>query len=216
MFTQHPSPELNDWFAAKPYQGVAPEKAAFLFIGLDANYAEGIDNSPVFPKLREYHTDGAAFWRRYGVHHPFLLPEYAGDGRFYHQSFARIGFGPQHAELVSFLELMPLPTVGRSKLTPTDLSDSHLAYVSSAILDGNAAHIFVPSGVARLMHASKAFRWLPKSPSPKSGPLTVLYLSPTKVVYSHLHFSVYGKFQARKVEEAAAIHRLLTSTYSRT
>jgi len=124
VYILHPSPELRALFAAKPYQGVAPDKATFLFVGLDANYDEAIDFSPVFPFIREYHTDGVAFWRRYGVHHPFLLPQYSGDGQLYHRSFARIGFGPQHANLVSFVELLHVPTVGRDKLARDEAARS--------------------------------------------------------------------------------------------
>lgn len=209
MFTPHPSAALNDLFACKPYQGVSPDQATYLFIGLDANYDRNIDRSPVFPQLLEYHHDGAAFWRKYGVHHPFLLPEYAGDGRFYHQSFARIGFRPEHANLVSFIELLHVPTVGRSTLTPSDLSTSHLRLLDATIFGGGTEHIFVPAGVARLMRASGEFPWLPRTSPAKTGPLTILYRNAAKTVYSHLHFSVYGKFQQQKEEEAAAIHGLL-------
>ena len=83
MFTPHPSPILTDHFARKPWQGVEPADARFLFIGLDANYAGDIERSPIFPALLQYHEDGPGFWRGNGVHHPFLLPCYKGDGRRY-------------------------------------------------------------------------------------------------------------------------------------
>lgn len=69
--------------------------ATFLFVGLDANYSPDLEASPSFQSVLEYHEDGVAFWRRYGVHHPFLLPEYRGDGRRYHRTFAKIGFKPK-------------------------------------------------------------------------------------------------------------------------
>src|SRR5258706_1318579 len=53
MYAAHPSRELNDLFAHKPYQGAAPELATFLFIGLDANYDEQIAEKPIFPKILE-------------------------------------------------------------------------------------------------------------------------------------------------------------------
>jgi hypothetical protein len=209
LFSAHPSHALNKLFADKPYQGVAPDQAEFLFIGLDANYAPDIHLKPIFQRILEYHADGVAFWRKYGVHHPFLLPEYSGDGQFYHRSFARIGFGPQHADLVSFVELLHVPTVGKSALVAADLDASHLRALDFAILSGRATHIFVPSTVARLMAVTKVFPWLPKVPIEGAGALRILYRSGVKTVYSHLHFSAYGKFESLKRDEAAAIRGLL-------
>jgi hypothetical protein len=209
MYALHPSPELNALFARKPFQGVPPALATYLFVGLDANYDAKIEQSPIFPKLLEYHEDGVAFWHRYNVHHPFLLPQYSGDGRRYHQSFAHIGFGPNHGHLVSFLELLHLPTVGTNKLVPQDLAASHLKLVNSAIREGQARHIFISAGVARLMRATGVFPWLPDAPRGNVGALGVLFREGGRTVYSHLHFSVYGKFQKRKMEEAATIRGLL-------
>jgi hypothetical protein len=142
------------------------------------------------------------------VHHPFLLPEYHGDGRRYHRTFARIGFTPKHAGLVSFVELLHVPSVGRSKLEPRDLDAAHLRRINAAILNGSAKHIFVSAGVARLMHSSKAFPWLAKEAT-GAPPLRLLYSEPSRAVYSHLHFSNYGKFQLQLEEEARAIAALL-------
>lgn len=208
MYQSHPSEELNAQFRHRPYQGVEPSEATFLFIGLDANYDENLEQSPSFGSVLEYHQDGVAFWRRHGVHHPFLLPDYRGDGRRYHRTFARIGFTPKHAPLVSFAELLHVPTGGRSQLAPQDLDPAHLHRLNAAILHGNAKHIFVSAGVARLMQASRAFPWLPKAPT-ALGALSVLYRDASRTVYSHLHFSNYGKFEQRLQEEARAIAALL-------
>ena len=143
----------------RPYQGVEPSSAAYLFIGLDANYDPNIERNPIFARVLEYHEDGVGFWRRHGVHHPFLLPEYKGDGRRYHRAFARVGFEPKHAPLVSFVELLHVPTVGRSQLTVADLHPPHLQMLNSAILEGKPKHIFVSASVARLMQTSEAFPW---------------------------------------------------------
>ncbi len=208
MYQPHPSSELNVLFRHRPYQGVAPAAATFLFIGLDANYDPRLEHSPSFGSVLEYHQDGVAFWRRHGVHHPFLLPNYRGDGRRYHRTFSRIGFTPEHADLVSFIELLHVPTVGRSALAPQDLDLSHLRMVNTAILHGNAKHIFVSTVVARLMRSSRAFPWLPKEPS-GPGPLRLFYSEPSRSVYLHLHFSNYGKFQQQLEAEAHAIAGLL-------
>ena len=137
-----------------------------------------------------------------------MLPQYLGDGRFYHYSFSRIGFSLEHAHRVSFIELLHVPTVGRSQLDSGDLSEPHLIWLNEILLGGPANHIFVPRGVARLMHASKIFEWLSKSPVENVGPLGVLYRHGSKHVYSHCHLSVWGKYQKRKDNEAAAIRVL--------
>ena len=208
MYQPHTSEELNKKFRQRPYQGVDPSAATFLFIGLDANYDPNLESSSSFRSVLEYHEDGVSFWQRRGVHHPFLLPEYRGDGRRYHRTFSRIGFTPRHAELVSFVELLHVPSVGRSKLAPQDLDLTHLKAINAAILHGRAKHIFVSAGVARLMQSSKAFPWLPKEAS-GPAPLRRWYSEPSRAVYSHLHFSNYGKFQLQLEEEARAIAALL-------
>ena len=209
MFSQHQSVILNKVFSEKPFQGVEPESAEFLFVGLDANYAPDIEESPVFPKLREYLRDGAAFWQKYGVHHPFLLPEYRGDGLFYHNSFAKIGFRPEHAANVSFIELLHVPTFGRSSLSVEDLSVSHLRRINDAILRGQPSYIFIPVSVAKLMKISGEFPWLPRSPSVDGTPLKVWYKTGNKRVYWHYHFSVYGKFNEEKMNQLTAIGSLI-------
>jgi len=209
MYVPHPSRELTELFAQKPFQGVAPERAAFLFVGLDANYGVQIAAKAIFTKILEYHADGVAFWYKHGVHHPFLLPDYSGDGRMYHRSFSKIGFTPAHAELVSFIELLHVPTVGRNALVVSDLAQSHLKMLNAVILDGDAAHIFLPAAVARLMRASRIFPWLPQTPIKRSGALDVLFKNGDKTVYSHLHFSVYGKFEQKKSEQAIAMRSLI-------
>ena len=208
MYVPHPSQELQALFARKPYQGADPSTATFLFVGLDANYDPSVESTPSFSSIAEYHEDGVAFWRSYGVHHPFLLPSYRGDGRRYHLNFSRIGFAPSHAHLVSFVELLHVPTVGRSQLAAGDLSFSHLRQLNSLIRTGNAQHIFVSAGVTLLMRESGAFPWLPKKPL-TSGTLPVLHREGGRTVYSHLHFSNYGKFQQQLEAEARAIHFLL-------
>lgn len=101
--------------------------------------------------------------------------------------------------------------MGRNQLDTTDLSVRHLAFLNTAIIDGSATHIFLPNSVARLMRKSGCFPWLHRTAPLKTGPLGVWYQNSNKVVYSHLHFSVYGKFQSQKVEEVTAIHNLLLS-----
>jgi hypothetical protein len=207
VYQKHPSPALNDLFRDRPFQGAVPESSQFVFIGLDANYAASIEDSPVFSSLLEYHREGVSFWQRHGVHHPFLLPHYRGDGRRYHVNFARTGFGPQDAARVSFVELLHVPTVGRSTLHVSDLDPLHLGWVDSLISAGASRNVFISAGVLRLMLASRRFPWLDRS-RPSSEILPVLYSRGDTKVYLHLHFSNYGKFQAQMDQEAAAIREL--------
>ncbi len=209
MYYLHPSQLLVDLFSSKPFQGASPDRAKFLFVGLDANYEENIESEAIFPQIIEYHKNGEHFWQRHGVHHPFLLPEYFGNGRFYHKSFSRIGFLAKHAGLVSFTELLHLPTTGRSKLVVSDLDRGHLIKLNDWILDGEAEHIFLSSGVARLLRATKLFHWLPAKSTGSKNVLKTLFTKPSKRIYQHLHFSTYGKFEQQKVEEAEAIRGLL-------
>lgn len=214
MYHLHPSRKLTELFERKPYQGVPPESARFLFVGLDANYAADIEASPIFPGLIRYHEDGPAFWRDHGVHHPFLLPKYTGDGRRYHSRFSKIGFGPEHADLVSFIELLHLPTVGRSSLVPDDLDVAHLRRVAHALFEGTAKYSFVSAGVLSLMQATGLFAKLGKRGgarrTPGPMPMPMLYQDASRTVFLHLHFSNYGKFETRLQAEAREIASLLS------
>lgn len=215
MFVLHPSAALREHFSRKPYQGAEPGAAQFLFVGLDANYAADIEHRPIFAKLLSYHADGPTFWRSTGVHHPFLLPEYSGrrgDGRRYHGRFAKIGFRPEDAHRVSFIELLHLPTVGQSKLVPPDLDPQHLRRLREAMFAGARKYVFVSDSVRRLMQASGHFPEL-KPAATRSGdhPLPVLHADPGCTVYQHLHLSNYGKFELQLQQEAQAIRALLAA-----
>ena len=140
------------------------------------------------------------FWQKYDVHHPFLLPNYHGDGKRYHNNFSKIGFKNEHANLISFIELLHVPTVGRNKLHPSDFDESHLARIDNAILYGKAKHIFVSANVLQLMLASKRFSWLPKVNQTKEI-LPVIFSNNEKSIHKHLHFSNYGKFQLQLEKE---------------
>lgn len=202
MYHAHPSAILKDLFERKPFQSAPPEAAKFLFVGLDANFDPDIEASPCFPRVVEYLRDGVAFWQNHGVSHPFLLPGYKGDGRYYHRNFARIGFLPAHAASVCFMELVHVPTFGQSKLIPSDLDADHLRRISDAI-DGAPRNVFLSDGVAKLMRASGEFPWLPKSPGNES-PLQIWHRNGPTTIYRHLHFSVWGR-TVKKTAELEAI-----------
>ncbi len=211
MCIKHTSKRLTEAFENKPYQGVDPNKAKFLFVGLDANYVKDIEVHHDFHKILEYHNDGAVFWEKYGVHHPFLLPTYSGSGKYYHSNFAKIGFTKKHANLVSFIELFHLPTTGRNKLKVSDLDVKHLNKLNNWITDGESECVFLSDGVIRLMKQSKCFPWLSSKQTivENSGSLEVIKLLPSKTIYKHLHFSNYGKFRVRMNMEASEIKTLI-------
>lgn len=211
MYQPHPSVRLRELFRRKPYQGANPEASRFVFVGLDANYAPTIEAGPLFASLLRYHEDGPAFWRDTGVHHPFLLPSYKGDGRRYHLTFAKIGFQPRHSDLVSFVELLDVPTVGRSALNDEDLDPGHLSYLRRVLFDGQARFVFLPAGVQRLLLASGRFPELASVTRIFAG-LRVLYEDDGRAIFLHLHFSNYGKFEQQLQAERRGIAELLAAS----
>lgn len=211
MYHLHPSPRLRELFQSKPYQGAVPEESRFVFVGLDANYAPDIETSETFASLLRYHDDGPGFWRGTGVHHPFLLPSYKGDGRRYHLNFSKIGFQPKHAGDVSFVELIEVPTCGRSSLTSEDLAPSHIEYLRKVIFSSDARFIFLPAGVQRHLVATGQFKELASVKRVHAG-LRVLYEDDNRTVFLHLHFSNYGKFEKQLQEERQGIASLLVAS----
>ena len=198
MYTPHLNNKLHELFSLKPYQGADPATAEFLFFGLDANYDPGIEEMHCFPEIVSYLEDGVRYWKQKGFHHPFRHPDYRGDGALYHRRFAEIGFKPEHAERVSFVELIDIPTSGRSSLRPSDLRQSHLDRLNAWVLNGRATSIFIPPGVNRLLRRTLQFSWLPEEPIAQDGSLPVLFRSAQKVVFAPFHFSCVGKHCLKK------------------
>jgi hypothetical protein len=206
----HPSETLRRVFASRPFQGAEPEKAKFVFVGLDANYSAEIERSPIFPELLDYLSDGVEFWRRVGVHHPFLLAAYGnGDGARYHRSFATIGFRPEHASAVSFVELLHLPTYGRSSLEVANLDPTHLKRLDAVIRGGPARFVFIPDSVARLMRKSGAFPWLPRRARDDGKAMTIWHKAAATTTFCHYHLSTYGHQEQKKRDQIAEIRMLI-------
>jgi hypothetical protein len=192
MYHAHPNQRLRELFAVKPYQGADPATARFLFFGLDANYHPAIDERPYFSEIVAYLEDGVRYWKQRGFHHPFRHPDYRGDGALYHRRFSEIGFTTEHAAQVSFVELVDVPTYGRSALKHRDLPVSHVARLSEWVLSGKASYVFIPPGVGNLLRSTQEFAWLPKLPSAHQGSLPVLWASEKKIVFAPFHFSCVG------------------------
>jgi hypothetical protein len=77
-FGPHDCDNLKTIFVDKPFQGQHPDKARVLIVGQDANYPRNISKE-LCRYILEYHEDGVRFWRKYGVHHPFLLPDFSRE-----------------------------------------------------------------------------------------------------------------------------------------
>ena len=192
-YTLHPSERLVTQFKKKPWQGNDPAKAHFLFVGLDANYAPDIERT--LPEIFFYLESSVEFWRVKGVHHPFRLPHYRGSGKKYHDKFAEIGFTPKHAEYVSFIELLHLPTTGVSSLKVSDLSTEHVENLRSITDNGSARYIFVFEKVARLMRQTILFPWLHAKPQRIDGDLAVLREQKGQIIYQMYHLSCHRRWQ---------------------
>lgn len=175
----HPSTDLRQLFAemAVPYQGQEPEKANVIFVGLDANYAEELFDYPNFrDRILEYHRDGVAFWKRHGVHHPFLLDEYPTDvgidGVRYHKQFRKMNLSSEYADQISFVELLRVPTTGNTQKTRFwELFDQeHAKRLDIILSSGRSRLVLLSNGVIQTMRKANKnfglFLWLPKSISP--------------------------------------------------
>jgi hypothetical protein len=125
---------LNFYFYWKPYQGANPLSADNIFIGEDANFEADIETQPIWPWIAEYLQDGPSFWSNHWVHHPFLLPEYSGDGEAYHRWFSHVFCregGAANGRVVplpqairdgiSFVELLPWPTTAAKNILDEQL-----------------------------------------------------------------------------------------------
>lgn len=111
-FQRHPSKVLNELYQKKNYQGTNPIDAQILFVGRDPNWAFDVDSKEMFGYITEYLTDGISFWNKYKIHHPFLLPNYKGDGKRYHKIFSKLNIDSKASHKITFVELIGFPTTG--------------------------------------------------------------------------------------------------------
>ena len=129
MYYAHENEELKNAFKEKPFQGTHPKEAKFIFFGEDANFDKKIgddENKHALQEVLKYLENGPLYWKETGKHHAFLSEKYTGDGKQYHNRFSKIGFKNNHAQDVSFVELLDFPTFGVSKLEFSDLNDNHI------------------------------------------------------------------------------------------
>lgn len=155
-FNKHSCNKMVEIFKKSPFQGQVPEKASIVFLSSDANYSPEISNHSFFKYILEYQKDGIAFWNNYGCHHPFLLSDYPFDKRKdgvpFHRNFSKLDLqASQHAEHISFIELLCVPTIGNKaanmELFFDLLCQDHLKYINKLILSGGHKLFFVSKGV---------------------------------------------------------------------
>ncbi len=179
VFEKHSCRKLQELYKNKPYQGQDPEKAKYIFIGKDANWNADIENQTYFPKIQEYLTDGVAFWKKYKIHHPFLLPEYRGDGKRFHTQFAKTYDGDSIADQVSFVELIKIPTTGIAReskekrafeeLLFSEENLQHLRYIDRVINDKNKV-VFIAWGLTKYIEEIRLSKEIFKNiPTDKSN-----------------------------------------------
>lgn len=178
-FQKHNSTEMASLFQDKPYQGQDPQKAKILFLSSDANYSPQISEHAFFKYILEYQDDGVNFWKKYNVHHPFLLPQYpfhkGKAGVPFHRNFSKLNLSSDYADQISFIELLDIPTIGNKsankKLFWKLVSEKHLKYLDTIIQEDNEKLILISGAVLRDMKKMKklynVFNWLnlPKSKS---------------------------------------------------
>lgn len=206
-FNIHPSDELVELYRKRPYQGQSPEKASIIFLSSDANYSPEISNHPFFENILEYHKDGAAFWKKHGCHHPFLLPSYPFDSRTggvpFHRRFSKLGLGPQHAEHISFLELLDVPTIGNRSENKDRflelLSPDHLRYIDRLILGGGHKMFFVSGGVLRdiatIRRSHAVFSWLDGTAGAKQAFAKMVNGNMIKKMHHFSSFQIHGQLK---------------------
>ncbi len=195
-FGIHPSEKLQKLFEQKPYQGQNPEKASILFLSSDANFDKNIESMPIFPKIEEYLKDGVSFWKKYSIHHPFMLPEYKGDGKKFHEKFSNFNLDKSYADRISFIELFEKPTYGKkddlqlSKL----FNKEHWKKLENWIFNSSQEKIvFIATGVYNKIKISEfktVFTELDRVKAEENQvPLQFLYKNKNLKIYAITHFS---------------------------
>lgn len=149
--------------------------------------------------------------------------DYHGSGRLYHDRFSRIGFKPDDADLVSFVELLHVPTTGRSNLNASDLSLEHLNKLAEWFDYGSAMYIFfVSRKVTELMRQKKpSLDLLPQNQviiNDDFENLKVLRKKNGQIIYEIYHLSCHYDWQwsmlERQINDIRAIVRTFTQPHA--
>ncbi|MGZ9675924.1 hypothetical protein [Flavobacterium sp. GNP001] len=197
VFQKHPSKLLNKLYVKKNHQGAHPKDAKIFFIGRDPNWAINVENMAMFKYIQEYLNDGISFWNKYEIHHPFLLPDYKGDGKRYHTIFSKLKINRAASSEISFLELIGFPTTGMAKSNTkvfnnyllSEENKNHLIELDFFLSDSTKT-IFVAWGLVedfKMIHAKtglfKKFAEIDKSK------MLITDLNQFGNIFVHRHFS---------------------------
>lgn len=163
---------------------------------MDANYSLEITREEAFfQEIIEYHRDGVRFWKERGVHHPFMLDSYPLNrntgGVPYHRKFSWLGLRSEYAEEISFIELLPVPTTGKTEPSAfwAMFDEKHACQIDRLILGGERRLVLLSKTLfSKYMRIARekygVFPWLPSEF--KLGPKKTIGET---LIYGAPHFS---------------------------
>ena len=196
-FQIHPSRLLNELYKKNAHQGANPKEATILFVGRDPNWAIDIEEMPIFSLVTDYLTDGIRFWKTHNIHHPFLLPDYKGDGKRYHTIFSKLKLESKFSSQIAFVELIGFPTTGMSKKNNkafqnfliSELNREHLIELDNLINDTDKI-IFIAWGLIddfKFIHEKRGL--FLKFSKLKKLEMNINDLNQFENIFIHKHFS---------------------------
>ena len=197
IFQKHQSEELNKLYLKKNYQGANPNDAKILFVGRDPNWASDIETMRLFRYISQYLTDGVSFWNKYKIHHPFLLPNYKGDGKRYHKIFSKLNIESSFSNKISFVELIGFPTTGNAKSNnklfleylTSDANRNHLIELDSFLNDTEKI-IFIAWGlIDDLKYLNSKTGLFKKFVQMNKSKMSISELNKYENIFIHRHFS---------------------------
>jgi len=148
IFGIHTAQGLVESYQNKYWQCQDPKEAQIIFLGLDANWDENIETNDIYEEILRYLDDGVIYWKTNGYHHPFLLPDYKkGGGYRFHANFVKTHITSQYADNISFIELLSIPTHGRSTQVPDEFDKlidvNYLRNLNDIIFDNRPKIVFL-------------------------------------------------------------------------
>jgi len=197
IYQKHPSSLLNALYQKKNYQGANPKDADIIILGRDANWAFDIEQTDFFKSVEEYLIDGVSFWHRHNIHHPFLLPNYKGDGKRYHKTFSKLQLKSSASDKISFVELIGFPTTGMAKTANhtfrnyliSDLNKNHLKELDKTLNDRRKT-IFIAWGLTEdFKFINKHTGLFERFASLDKSYMSISDLNQFENIYIHKHFS---------------------------
>ena len=143
-----------------------PEKAKIIFLSSDANYSQQMSNHLFSKTFLNITKMGLPSGKSITCHHPFILPNYPKefdkrkDGVPFHRNFSKLGLQSRpHAEHISFLEILDVPTIGNKSENKEMFFDllcrDHLKYIDKLIQGGGHKLFIVAKGVLDDINAIK-------------------------------------------------------------